>query len=65
MNQRMNVTWAALNEYLDQEKHLDVDERANMTEMRRFDKLKNNGNLRTEQEIWDINNVKKDYDIIR
>jgi len=32
---------------------------------KRFDKLKNNGNLRTEQEIWDINNVKKDYDIIR
>ena len=32
---------------------------------RRFDKLKGNGNLRTEQEIWDVNNVKKDYDIIR
>ena len=32
---------------------------------RRYEKLKGNGNLRVEQEIWDINKVKGEYDIIR
>ena len=32
---------------------------------RRYEKLVENGNFRTEQEIWDRNDIKENYDIIR
>ena len=32
---------------------------------RRYDKLKGNGDLRIEQEIWDADKIKDEYDIIR
>ena len=32
---------------------------------RRFETLKKDGRYRTKQEIWDINEVRKEFDIIR
>ena len=32
---------------------------------RRFETLKKDGRHRTEQEIWDINEVRKEFDVIR